>query len=312
MVVNGFFQAAAQSSFDRVDEIALSFSDHYKTVEDLALGLSTSLSTDAEKARVFYMWIANNVGYDCRKFHKPSRPDFKAKSKEELDQLMSEWQLEQLKKTLKSKKGVCVDYSALFKALCDEVELESIVINGYSRNFYSPFRGSQNNTHAWNAVKVDGEWLLLDATWGAGYTDPQVKRFTRRVSDGFFFTSPDIFAQTHLPTEPDWQLLQRPVTEKDFTSQPLVDMAQTKYRIQDCAPHVIRVSGGQKKRIWFQFETTPKELIVTTPKGKPVKFTRTDKDDKVTLTFTTSSSSIVVYGGHSLRSKMDMLAKYKL
>lgn len=51
--------------------------------------------------------------------------------------------------------GVCASYSAAFKLLADAAGLESIVVTGY-------LDGSV--PHAWNKVRVDGSWYIVDAT----------------------------------------------------------------------------------------------------------------------------------------------------
>lgn len=51
--------------------------------------------------------------------------------------------------------GVCASYSAGFKLLADAAGLDSIVVTGY-------LDGSL--PHAWNKVKLDGQWSIVDAT----------------------------------------------------------------------------------------------------------------------------------------------------
>ncbi|XP_063781412.1 kyphoscoliosis peptidase-like [Pseudophryne corroboree] len=68
----------------------------------------------------------------------------------------------------------------------------------------------------WNAVEMAGEWLLLDACWGAGTVDLQKAIFLPSYDDFFFLTAPEEFIETHWPDDPSWQLLERPVSFKDF------------------------------------------------------------------------------------------------
>jgi len=51
--------------------------------------------------------------------------------------------------------GVCAGYSAAFKLLADAAGVESIVVTGY-------LNGSL--PHAWNKVRIDGEWYIVDST----------------------------------------------------------------------------------------------------------------------------------------------------
>lgn len=51
--------------------------------------------------------------------------------------------------------GVCASYSAAFKLLADAAELDSIVVTGYLDG---------NLPHAWNKVRLDGQWNIVDST----------------------------------------------------------------------------------------------------------------------------------------------------
>ncbi|MCB5955772.1 transglutaminase domain-containing protein [Enterococcus sp. CWB-B31] len=54
-----------------------------------------------------------------------------------------------------NKVGVCASYASAFKLLADEAGLETIVVTGYLDG---------DLPHAWNKVKVNGEWNVLDST----------------------------------------------------------------------------------------------------------------------------------------------------
>lgn len=61
---------------------------------------------------------------------------------------------------LVEKRCVCEGYTRAFKYLADAAGITSIMMQGTGTN-------SQGKTekHAWNAVKINGIWYLLDATW---------------------------------------------------------------------------------------------------------------------------------------------------
>jgi hypothetical protein len=54
-----------------------------------------------------------------------------------------------------NKVGVCASYSSSFKLLADAAGLESIVVTGYLDG---------DLPHAWNKVKIDGNWQIVDST----------------------------------------------------------------------------------------------------------------------------------------------------
>lgn len=51
--------------------------------------------------------------------------------------------------------GVCESYALAYQMLLQEVGMEAIYTTGYSRG----------ESHAWNMVKMDGEWYHVDSTW---------------------------------------------------------------------------------------------------------------------------------------------------
>lgn len=57
----------------------------------------------------------------------------------------------------------------------------------------------EDTYHAWNAVKIDGTWYLMDATWDAGSVGEN-KLFTRNVEDySYFLIDPGVFKETYTP-----------------------------------------------------------------------------------------------------------------
>jgi hypothetical protein len=302
----------SQGKYESVDAFALTFKDKYETIEDLAQKLSASFNTEEEKARVFFMWIANNIKYDCKKFHRGNKHSVKARSEQEFLRLKKKIQEEELAKAFKNKKGVCSDYSRIFKIMCDQAGVESVIISGNARDYNSPYRSTQNNGHAWNAVKIDGEWKLVDATWGAGYTDPGVKKFTKLIKPGYFFTPPEWFIQNHMPNDAKWQLLEKPLSNSEFIEQAMVNFSQSSFDILDFAIEIETEAGSSKKQIWFLFKNPPKHMAIVNSRRQPIKFTRKDIDGKVILSFTSSARNITIFGGNNIDEKMEWVGMYKL
>lgn len=52
-------------------------------------------------------------------------------------------------------KGVCESYALAYQMLLREAGLTSQYVTGYSRG----------ESHAWNLVRIDGEWTYVDSTW---------------------------------------------------------------------------------------------------------------------------------------------------
>ena len=300
----------AQYDFTIADSIAKNIVSEEVPLPDLAQQLTQNLNTDAEKARAIYMWIAGNVRYDCKKFHNRKTPRFTARSEAELADKMMAYRQKTLTRSFERKKGVCEDYSRMFNAFCKEVGLESVQVVGNARDFHKPYRKSLGESHAWNAVKIDGQWFLVDATWGAGYTDANVTRFKRRLTPGYFMVAPELLVQTHFPEDTKWQLLDKPLNQKAFANQPMVNIGDRKHQIEDASSQIETTKSG-KRIVRFKFKNTPKYLVVTNRKSKPIDFKKRIENGYTILEFSkTSAKKIVIWGGNS-RKKLNWMAMYK-
>jgi transglutaminase/protease-like cytokinesis protein 3 len=112
--------------------------------------------------------------------------------------------------TLRTKKAVCGGYATLFRAMTRIAGFESEYITGYSRGNSKYNIGSTDLVrHAWNAVKISGNWYLIDTTW-----DSQ-----REYTNQFLFADPMEFVKTHYPRGVGWLLLDEEVTMEEFISK---------------------------------------------------------------------------------------------
>lgn len=183
-----------------IDEHALHApAEAESSLEDLARYLAGPAGSDEERARAIYRWITANVEYDVEGSRAGAR---RGRTPEEV---------------LEERRGVCSEYSALFSRLSELSGLEAVVIGGYGKGYgYSV--GSKipkSSNHAWNAVKIDGQWQLVDSTWGAGHLDPE-EGFVQRFEEFYFLTPPEDLVWTHLPEDPSWQLLDAPLSKEEF------------------------------------------------------------------------------------------------
>ncbi len=194
------FSAALNYSYEEIDLHALNAPTSAEaTVESLAAYLIEPAKNDREKARAIFRWITENIDYNVEVFFKGGTG---ATNSEDV---------------LKSRKSVCYGYSDLFLSLAGEAGLQAVRIRGYGKGYgYAPgknFTGPFN--HAWNGVKINGSWYLMDCTWGAGYVNGEGK-YVRKFDDHYFMTPPYQFIFSHLPEDERWQLLDKPVSKQEF------------------------------------------------------------------------------------------------
>lgn len=174
-----------------------------KDLELLADYLLKAATTDMEKVRSIYVWITQNISYDNQAYTSIVRRI--NRNNQDI---------------LNRKKAVCFGYATLFKALCEEVGVQAELISGYSWNTLTSSVNPGEPDHAWNAVKIDGNWYLLDATWGSSTLD-QNNTFLRSENQDYFVVDPKVFIKAHLPQDPMWQLLACPIDLKVFFSERL-------------------------------------------------------------------------------------------
>lgn len=303
--------AAAQTNFAKADSIALNYKGKYTDLADLAKQLTAPFTTEAEKARVLFVWVADNIRYDVEKFENPPRTQVSAKTREELERKKKEAQEAELRSSFKSKKGVCEDYSSIYKAMCEAVGLACEVIRGDAREFYKPYQAAHNNPHAWNAVKIDGQWQLLDATWAAGYV--RNRKFTRRLELGHFMTPPLWFVQRHLPDDLKWELLDQPIDSKRFPTLPLINYGQSDYPLLDFSQELEKLPDG-RVQARFQFSTTPKVFLVVNSQSKnPIEFEQKEEGGFTIFQFTPRGrGDVTIYMGEAMGDKMEWLARYDI
>lgn len=135
---------------------------------ELANSLTKGKTSELEKSKAIYDFVAKNISYDVDKFQND---DFN-------------WDDSALK-TLNSQTGVCQDYAYLTIALLRASNIDARFVEGYT-----------TDRHAWVEAKVDNRWLTMDPTWGAGYLNDN-KEFIANFSEDYFDPKEEDFQKTH-------------------------------------------------------------------------------------------------------------------
>lgn len=196
---------AVPFTFAAIDKHALAApADAEQSIEELAQYLIMPAKTDEEKARAIFRWITDRIAYDVEGLLSGNLGDTSALA------------------TLKRRKSVCQGYATLFEALSTHAGLQVVTITGEAKGVVLPNLPNANG-HAWNAVRVNGQWKLLDATWAAGTADVGKRKFNKRYNELFFFTDPHQLIFSHLPADSQWQLLEQPVSKAQFRRWPRIE-----------------------------------------------------------------------------------------
>ncbi len=207
--------------YEKVDATVRAYPRSFTALDRLADRINNDFTREDEKARAIFTWIATNVSYDLAAIGvRRGSAGFSYSSEEELIAKKKKFTEDMAYKTLRSKKGVCQDYATLYVVIAEKVGLEAQVVPGTSKSYPSHIgRYPNSSDHAWNVVKVNGEWKLLDVTWGAGSVIGSTKKFEFDFNDSYFFSSPKEFFLKHYPEDEKWLLLK--ATKEEFAALPL-------------------------------------------------------------------------------------------
>jgi hypothetical protein len=184
------------NEFAAIDKMALQMPDSLtKTTNAIASYIDAHFTTDHEKARAAFIWVASNIQYDIANmfalnfYEKPQ---------------------EKVSKPLRERKGICENYAALFTEICNRCGLKAYVIEGYTKqNGFADYI-----PHAWSAAQIGDTWFLFDPTWGSGYANGG--KFYKKINNSYFKVEPSIFIKSHMPFDYMWQFLPYPVTNQEF------------------------------------------------------------------------------------------------
>jgi len=214
---------AYAQQFEAIDNAIKAYPKSFASPQKLSEKINADFTKPEEKVRAIFTWIALNVGYDLKFYYaQANNPTLAYSFTGEEDRLIKEkkFRLESAAKTLRSKKGVCQDYCALFETLCEQTGIQCVTIIGRSKNDLSLIGKYANfNDHAWNAVKFGNDWKLIDVTWAAGSLNSMTGKMEQKFNDAYFFTNPELFFYNHFPEDKKWLFVNK--TSDDFAKLPL-------------------------------------------------------------------------------------------
>jgi transglutaminase/protease-like cytokinesis protein 3 len=243
-----FINAHAQGyDFAKVDSFAIGIGKADSlSIPELTKLLTQKFPDPVLKTRAIYTWIAHDIAYDCPAYHVEA----KRKSKPE--------------DVFRLRKGVCEGYANLFMEMCSYANVQCLTIHGYARNGRVQ-AGAGGERHAWNAVRIDGEWKMIDVTWAAGGTDKKVKSFTYEFTDAYFFTDPHKFLLTHYPDLEDWKPAKAKLSKQEFANNPAILEGYLFYDISAFSPKkdIIKVKQGETINFSFTSPGTARIYEIT-------------------------------------------------
>lgn len=247
--------------FADLDNYAKNVPEHVsKNLKSLAKYLSLRANNDTEKARLVFSWVAHHIRYDDVAYNRGTYSDEKPAT------------------VLKRRLAVCAGYSALFESLAKEIGLEVKVISGYAKGYGNERHVAKIN-HDWNAVQIDGEWKLIDVTWGSSSSKRTKNglKTSLEFNDFWFFTLPELFAFSHLPENSRWQLIRDKLSLNEFNNLPDLNYSLLKMGFSSISIFEVARSEGAKEFVEIKKTRYPYKIIETPlagplTRGKPYTF----------------------------------------
>lgn len=217
ILFSAFSSHASDTAYRRVDSIMRAYSKKINSVDELyklTYFIRTNFDTDSLRLRASVIWITENIAYDVKAWVEE---DPKAADMEYV---------------LRKKKAICSGYANLLKYFCDAFEIENEIVTGHARNgmrgvVINQTRLTEN--HAWNSVRINGQWRLIDATWAAGgLTEAEEDKdckFVRYFNEAYYFPQPEKLILNHFPKKNKHQQINPLVSEMVFKKRPLYTTA---------------------------------------------------------------------------------------
>ncbi len=196
-----------------------------------------------EKAKAVHDYVADRVAYDVPSYRAHQYPPQTAEH------------------TFRTRLSVCAGYAALFYAIGRAAGLNVITIVGKARGMQSEGMGEG---HAWNAVRLDNHWYLIDSTWDAGYVNDE--GFVKRYTTSYFLMPPAAFFTRHWPEDNNWQLMTPVRTEGEFLRSPALWPEFFEYHLALRSP--TRAETDAHERISIELENPESVYFMASVKNR--------------------------------------------
>lgn len=181
-------------------------------IENKANEICQGCTTDVQKAKAIYVWIAQNIAYNLN-----------------VGNLIDDSKIDQTvakectaSYTLQHRNSVCLGYAELYYEMCKSVGLKVRVISGNAGQNL-PIDG-----HAWNQVYLPslGGWVDVDCTWAAAaYRSTSDDGAAEPKSDTAYVLNPN----TSVPIYGNCDYFDNPTNFKTHYKQSILDQGFAAY-----------------------------------------------------------------------------------
>ncbi|MCG2614039.1 hypothetical protein LZZ85_07090 [Terrimonas sp. NA20] len=268
LIFHGHAMAQPSPGFASVDSFAITVK-YDNDIYNLTKELTAPYKGDVQKARSVFRWLTHNIRYDYKLFNKGGVKGPVCKTGENCEEVYRNWERNYFHNVLKKKKAVCDGYARVYKRMCEIAGLRCEIIGGYTKS--KPYQVGIMGIadHAWNAVWVDSAYILLDATWAAGYCSEdestgKLTGFTRQFNEYYWMTSFPDLSRNHFPKDPKW-IFANNYTEEKYANNPYYASSLLgRLQLLSPASGVIEAKKGDTIHFRFEYTGTPMLLQLNT------------------------------------------------
>jgi hypothetical protein len=276
LVLQGISLGQTTLDFQEVDRYARNAPKNVQSIDELVSYFSSIQAKPIEKARMIYVWLTDNISYDSKAYNLKNIGDNSSST------------------VFKTKKAVCAGFANLYTDLGEKLGLEIETISGVAKGYEFEENVSddleESINHAWNAIRIDGEWRVFDATWGEGYGMSNKKgklESTKKFDETWFNVNPVNTLFTHFPEDMNKQYINNPIRFESFLTLPY--LLPSAFNSGWLNPEEILTKQKENKKIDLpEFFSSLNDLKLSAPKdrilkkGKPNEFIIESKEiDKV-------------------------------
>ncbi|MFG4001844.1 transglutaminase domain-containing protein [Flavobacterium aquidurense] len=281
-----FLHSSYSQKYSDVDKIVAKYPKNFSSANNLAERIQEDFSSEQDKARAIYTWIALNIKYDYKVFLNPPRTQgFSYSTEAEKQRKIQQIKDKLIQKTFTSQKAVCEGFTALYQHLAGLVRLKSEIIRGDSKTRLADIgRKNTSSNHAWNIVLIDKKWRLIDVTWGQGYYDSSKGRMVNDFDPIYFDTDPDYFFAKHFPDSGSY--LGNKLNKEKFLNGPLIynKTIQGDYKIKSPDSGIIEAKQGDKMTFEIKNVSKSNLFFYLNKKNQAVKI-QNSKEKRGSLEF---------------------------
>jgi transglutaminase superfamily protein len=220
LLFSGTVFSQGKTAYNSIDSISKTVK-YQGNIKKLSYELTKNYDLQMDKARAIFIWITDNISYDCRGYNNRKQPKpIKCKDPDDCKAKIAKQQEDYLNRVITKKKGICEGYARLFKTMCGYSGIPCSVVSGYTKNHPSQIGKMGPLDHAWNFMLIDGQYYWLDATWAAGgctrnLKTGKLKKFIKSFDDYYWLTPIEKFSRNHFPKDTTL-LASAPITKKQY------------------------------------------------------------------------------------------------